>query len=563
MIKRIFGLCILLPQLLHAQLQEKTYPQGYFRNPLNVPIQLAGNYGELRPNHFHSGIDIKTQQQENLSVFAAADGYVSRIGVSHTGYGNVLYINHPNGYTTVYGHLNRFYPALEQYVKQQEYATESWATDLEIPVDKFPVKKGDFVAWSGNTGGSAGPHVHFEVRDTKTEKPLNPLLFGFDIPDNKAPDVYRIAIYDRDKSVYDQTPVILSVKKVNGEYVPTQPVVKVRAATAGLGINAVDRMSNAPNTYGIYEAILFDGNVLNSGFQMDNIGFNETRYINAHVDYKVKKGGGPWLQLLFSVPGNKLNIYKDINGDGSIDLSDGTPHPVKLVVKDAYGNASTVRFSLQQSGEPTPVPKCANTMYPESRNIFENNQVEFCLEEPALYDRICFNYAELSTVANAYSPTLRLHTPLVPLQNSFALYIKPEREIPAAQKSKVVMVREGLGETISSTTIDEGWYVGQFREFGNFHLEVDTIAPKIALLGGVKNGSDLSKATRISFSISDNSGIKSYRAELDGKWLMFSRKSNVITYTFDEHCRPGKHSLRMIVTDIAGNTNEQTITFTR
>lgn len=564
MIKRIFGLCILLPQLLHAQLPEKNYPQGYFRNPLAVPIQLAGNYGELRPNHFHAGIDIKTQQRENLPVYAAADGYVSRIGVSHTGYGNALYITHPNGYTTVYGHLNRFFPALEQYVKEQQYSTESWATDLNIPPDKFPVKKGDFVAWSGNTGSSGGPHVHFEIRDTETEHPLNPLLFGFDIPDTRAPEIYRIAIYDMDRSIYDQSPLILPVKKVGDEYVPATPLIKVKTALAGIGLNAVDRMSNVPNSYGIYEVVMFDKDVPNSGFQIDNIGFDETRYINAHTDYKVRKGGGPWLQLLFSVPGNKLNVYKDVQGDGTIDLSDGTPHQVKLLVKDAYGNSSTVKFTLQQSGDAPEPTRCANTMYAESRNIFENNQVEFFLEENSLYDRICFNYAEIPAgeKSKAKSSIFRLHTALVPLHSYFTLHLKPDSPIPADLQQKLVMVREGLGETIVSTTFEKGWYVGQFREFGNFHLEVDTIAPKITLLE-VKNGADLSKASKISFAISDNSGIKAYRAELDGKWLMFSRKGNVISYTFDEHCKPGKHSLRLLVTDIAGNTKEQTITFRR
>jgi hypothetical protein len=563
MMKRIFGLCCLLPQLLHAQLPGKNYPQGYFRNPLNIPIQLAGNFGELRPNHFHAGIDIKTQQRENLPVHAAADGYVSRIGVSHTGYGNVLYITHPNGYTTVYGHLNRFFPALEQYVKEQEYSQESWATDLKLPANKFPVKKGDFVAWSGNTGGSAGPHVHFEIRGTQSEKPLNPLLFGFDIPDSRAPDVYRIAIYDMDKSIYDQTPVILPLKKVNGEYVTTQAVIPVKAANAGLGINAVDRMGVAPNSYGIYEVVLFDRDVPNSGFQLDNIAFEDSRYINAHVDYKVKKSGGPYLQLLFSLPGNKLDIYKDVQGDGTLDLSDGKPHAVKLLVKDAYGNSSTVKLSLKQSGESSELPKCANTMYAESRNIFENNQVEFFLEEPALYDQICFNYSELPAAAKAYSATFHLNTPVVPVHTYFTLRLKPDRAVPAALQSKMVMVREGLGEDVAATTYEDGWYTGKFRDFGNFHLEADTVAPKIAMLSAVKNGANLSKAAKLLFSISDNSGIKNYRAELDGHWLMFSRKSNVITYTFDEHCPSGAHNLKLTVTDIAGNVSTKTFNFTR
>ncbi|WP_161596918.1 M23 family metallopeptidase [Chitinophaga vietnamensis] len=564
--RRVIGLFCLLPQLLHAQSYGpvKNYPQGYFRNPLNIPIELAGNFGELRPNHFHSGMDIKTQQKENLAVHAAADGYVSRIGVSHTGFGNVLYITHANGYTTVYAHLNRFFPALEQYVKQQQYKAESWASDLEIPQGMFPVKKGDFVAWSGNTGGSAGPHLHFEIRNTQTEKPLNPLLFGFNIEDERAPDVYRIAIYDRSRSIYEQQPLMVAVKKVGSTYVPAQPVLKVRAAKAGVAVSAVDRINSAPHIYGIYEVTMFDNEVPNIDFQLDNIGYEETRYLNAHIDYKIKKNDGPYLQLVFPLLGNKLDIYHDLKGDGTINLADGAVHEIKLLVKDAYGNTSTVKFGLQQAGPDEPEKPCANTMYPDSRNIFENNQVEFYLDENALYDKICFNYQEIPTSSpKAYSNIYKLHTALVPIHDYFDLRIRPSKPVPEHLRDKIVMVREALGSNNTSGTVFEnGWYKGTFRDFGNFHLEVDTVAPKVTPLG-VKPGANLARAAKLSFAMNDASGIKSYRAELDGKWLMFSRRANVLTYTFDEHCQPGPHVLVMKVTDLAGNTGTYRLSFKR
>ncbi|RAJ85896.1 peptidase M23-like protein [Chitinophaga dinghuensis] len=563
--KNVIGIFCLLPTLLSAQTPgvEKNYPQGYFRNPLNIPIELAGNFGELRPNHFHSGMDIKTQQKENLPVHAAADGYVSRIGVSHTGFGNVLYITHPNGYTTVYAHLNTFFPALQAYVKHQQYQNESWATDLEIPAGKFPVRKGDLVAYSGNTGGSAGPHLHFEIRNTASEKPLNPLLFGFNIADTKAPDVYRIAVYDRERSIYEQQPLMIPVKKVGNTYVTTQPVIHVNAAKAGLALTAVDRMNNAPNTYGIYEATLIHNNEPDIDFELDNIGYDETRYLNAHIDYKVKKGGGPYLQLMFSLPGNHLDIYHDLKGDGTIDLSDGAVHQMELQVKDAYGNMSVVKFALQQSGEPTAPRTCANTMYPDSKNIFENNQVELYLDERALYDNICFRYAEIpANGPKDKSNDYQLHTALVPVHDFFDVRLKANKPIPEDLQSKVVMVREGEGSGTSATKLENGWYIGNFRDFGKFHLEIDTIAPKVTPLG-IKPGAVLSKAGKISFAMNDASGIKSYRGELDGKWLMFSRKGNVLTYTFDEHCAPGTHTLVMTVTDIAGNEGTYRLTFKR
>ncbi|MGX5820136.1 peptidoglycan DD-metalloendopeptidase family protein [Chitinophaga lutea] len=561
--KRAIVMLLLAPQMLRAQeLPEKNYPKGYFRNPLNVPIELAGNFGELRPNHFHSGLDLKTQQRENLPVHAAAEGYVSRVGVSHLGFGNVLYVTHPNGYTTVYAHLNKFYPLLDEYVTRKQYEQESWAVDLPIPQGLFPVKKGEFIAWSGNTGGSAGPHLHFEIRDTKTEKPLNGMLFGFPIPDTRDPEISRIVIYDRHLSLYEQTPVVVPVRKTAAGYVPTRPTVKLPAEKVGLGISALDRQSNSPNPNGIYEAMIIEHGKVNSGFQLDNIGYDETRYLNAHIDYAMKKGGGPYVQLLFSLPGNALDIYKDVEGDGTIDLSDGQPHPLTIRVKDAYGNSSDVKITLQHEGAAPVKPECANTMYPGSRNIFENNDVEFYLEEGSLYDDICFRYQVLPN-ADAFSNTFRLHTALVPVHYNFGLRIRPKKAVPAHLQDKMVIRRKGLGEGVSAAVFEDGWYKGTFRDLGDFWLEADTTRPRITPLGALKPGANLSKTARIAFSMNDNSGIKSYRAELDGKWLRFSRKSNVISYTFDAYCPPGNHTLKIFVTDIAGNESTYTLNFKR
>src|SRR5215216_4100454 len=189
------------------------YPQNYFRNPLNIPMQLVANFGELRTNHWHMGLDIRTQQKQNLPVYAAAEGYIARVKIEPGGFGRAIYINHPNGYTTLYAHLNAFFPALDQYIKQRQYELESWNVTLELKPDQFSVKKGDFLAYSGNTGGSQAPHLHFEIRRTADEINLNPLLFGLPLLDNTSPGILRLAVYDRTKSVYEQAPRIIPVKK--------------------------------------------------------------------------------------------------------------------------------------------------------------------------------------------------------------------------------------------------------------------------------------------------------------------------------------------------------------
>ncbi|RYZ19658.1 MAG: M23 family metallopeptidase, partial [Sphingobacteriales bacterium] len=216
----VFTGCMLAAQLLRAQEQ---YPRGYFRNPLDIPITLAGNFAECRPNHFHTGLDLKTNERENLNVYAAADGYVSRVSISHSGYGNAVYITHPNGYTTLYGHLNDFFPALQQYVVSQQYAKETWNIDLNMNAGQFPVKKGQLIALSGTTGGSTGPHVHFEIRDSKTEHVLNAALFGFAINDNIPPVAGSIAVY-REGSVYEQNAQLYPLKKGADGYSTLKPL---------------------------------------------------------------------------------------------------------------------------------------------------------------------------------------------------------------------------------------------------------------------------------------------------------------------------------------------------
>ena len=193
------------------------YPQDYFRDPLDIPMSLAANFGELRPNHYHMGLDIRTRHRENLPVHAAADGYIARVEIQPEGFGQAIYIRHPNGYTTVYGHLRQFTPALAAYVREQQYRQQSWQADLTIPPGLFPVKKGELIAYSGNTGGSQGPHLHFEIRLTAGDINLNPLLFGLPVPDHTPPVILRLAWYDRNQGIYDQSPHILPVRKSAGK----------------------------------------------------------------------------------------------------------------------------------------------------------------------------------------------------------------------------------------------------------------------------------------------------------------------------------------------------------
>lgn len=542
----------------------KDYPKGYFAWPVQATKALAANFGELRPNHYHMGLDCKTDQKENKLILAAADGYIAKVKIEPFGFGRCIYINHPNGLTTLYAHLNDFYPELENYIKQQQYKMESWKLFLEnIPANLFPVKKGQFIAYSGNTGGSQGPHLHFEIRDTKTDKVLNPLLFDFPITDNVAPDVLRVAVYDRNISTYNQSPKMYPLKKINGVYTTVPGLIIQNTDKVSFGITAYDRYTGSTNQNGIYEADLYDNDQPVSGFQLDSISYDETRYLNAHIDYRLKAAGGPYVQHLSRLPGYPPSVYKDVSSSGVINLSDDKVHDILIKVKDANGNTSLIKFNIQRSAagvKTYPSQSSTKVFVPNYMNVFENNNVSFYLSENKIYDTVYFNYNEMNGAGG--KKIYQLHNGYVPIHSFFSVNIK---NTGAAHPDKIVMHRFWNNKKdFEKTTNKNGWYSAEFKALGNFELVEDTIPPVITPVG-FRSGMNAAKLSRIAFIIKDNTEeVENFRAELDGKWLRFSNdKGKTFIYKFDEHCPPGEHELKISVEDLAGNKTEKVYTFTR
>ncbi len=549
-----FGFFLIVLFFARIGSAQPNYPQNYFRHPLNIPMQLVGNFGEIRTNHWHMGLDIRTQQRVNVPVYAAAEGFISRILVEPGGFGQAIYIDHPNGFTTLYAHMNAFFPALKAYVEKQQYEKESWPINLSLPPELFPVKKGTYIGLSGSTGGSQGPHVHFEIRDTKTENVLNPLLFKFPIPDGVPPSISRLAMYNRNKSTYEQNPQLLTLKRSGSTYTITENAVRVGSDKISFAIGATDRFSGMNNPNGIYSArILVDGKPV-SEFIHDDISYPDSRYINAQLDLPYKLKGRGNLQHISPLPGGHEIPYNVFNGDGIIYLNDNQPHRVVIEVRDANLNLSRIQFDVQYDERLAKnyLPSPEEKLIPNHVNIFEKENFELFTTELTIYDTITINFKESSNGAEgSVSSLFSFLNHTIPSHDHVTVRIKPNQDITEELKDRIVIKNIAGSRTyLQKATWQNGWLSAKFRQFGTYQAFIDNDPPTVNSVPA-----DLSKSKRIVFTPKDNFNvIKSFRAELNGKWLCFTNdKGRTWIYTFDENFPKGEHDLKLTIEDEAGN----------
>jgi hypothetical protein len=556
-----FYSCIVSGQLF----QPATYPQGIFRNPLDIPIRLAANFGELRENHYHMGLDIRTEHRENLPVFAAADGYVFRIKIEPFGFGQAIYIRHPNGYVSLYAHLNAFYPALADYIKQKQYELERWDIALDLPAGLLTVKKGQLIAYSGNMGGSQGPHLHFEIRTYPEDVNLNPMLFGLPVEDNVPPVIRSLSVYDRNRSFYEQVPSFVPAKREASKYGIGLPELIVRTPNPGFGISGFDTQSGSNNPNGIFQGIIYDNGEAVSGFQMNRISYNDTRGINAHIDYPTRARGGPYYQLLFRMPGYNHSIYKESLPGGYLHLEDGKPHQIRIELRDAYGNVSTLEFKARYvPAEKTDVMITGKTFYPGMIDGIESSGAAFYLGEKCLYDSLHIAYGEMpDNGKDVVSALYHFGNTRVPLADTMTARIKLPKTVTAKQHVLMQWI-DGIDYEVKKPEWMGDWATATFRSFGNFRLVLDTEPPLISVPGITENA-NLQKSSRIAVVVRDNyRKIKNFRATLDGKWLLFTNdKAKTFIYHFDEHCKAGKHELKIYAEDEAGNSTVEVVHFVR
>ena len=444
--------------------------------------------------------------------------------------------------------------AVQHYLKSRQYDLESWKVDIVVPEESIQVQKGQLIGYTGNTGASQGPHLHFEVRDSRTENCYNPLRFDLSIIDAIAPSIYKLAFYDRDKSIYEQSPIVVPFVKNGKIYKPLSDIV-LPFQKVFIAIQADDRINGAANRYGIYKATLFDQQEVVTSFEMEDIGYDKTRYLNGHIDYIRKLMGGPYYQMLFPSMGFGAEIYSPKPSVKFIEIAD-TIKEFSIVVSDIYGNSSTASFNLKgTSGVSLAKTNDENRMQPGVVNFFEDELVRFVFPEDAFYDAFNFNYKiGASADRGAVSFQIQAIPENIPVQHYFDVSIKPDRAGVLLNPDRIIMKRTGRGRSeVKKAKLEKDFYAASFRDFGSFQLIQDLEPPTI--VSNVFSGKTVTGSTRITIDVADNNRvIKNFEARLDDKWILFYPTGNRYYYYPDEHFPPGEHKLSVVVIDEAGNT---------
>lgn len=557
---------------------DSAYPQDYFRLPLDLPVSLSGSFGELRSNHFHTGLDFRTRQTTGHPVHAAAGGYISRLVEGAWGFGKAVYVDHPNGYTTVYGHLESFMPEAAAAMKAYQYEHETFAADISFGPGELPVKKGQLIAWSGNSGSSGGPHLHFEIRHTQSEEPINPLLFGFPVPDHVRPFISGLFIYPLgDSSLVNGSRFRagFSLAKAGESRYVVKPAQTIRVkGRIGFGIIATDQFDGAPNRNGNYAIELKKNGQTIYYSETDRLNFANNRALNAHIDYGAYLLDRRRIQKSFVSPGNPLQIYKRLSNRGSAWFSTPGEYEMEYIVSDVAGNRSVLTFTLTSpdvpgngtaNGSGSETGDTVSTFYYDRPNTYAAPEFRLSMDANTLYDNIGFRYDTAPAPEDAFSLLHKVHEETVPAHRSFEISIKTHPGFSDTARALVI----DQDRRAFSTVWKDGWAKATVNRFGEFHVTVDDTPPRIRPIN-ISAGKNMAGNSAIVLRISDDlSGIKSFRGTIDGKWVLMELdgKTATLKHVFDERTPSkggaGKHTFRLLVTDMKNNTAEYEAVFTR
>ena len=549
---RFFLFYLLFCSTLFAQ---NNFPKDYFSPPLDIPMQLSGNFGELRPNHFHAGFDFKTQQKEGLKVYASAEGYVSRIKISTFGNGKTIYITHPNGYTTVYAQLQKAVGPIQDFITTTHYKEQSFEIEMYLKPGEIPIKKGEWIAVSGNTGASEGPHLHYEIRDSKTEFVINPMLFGFDsgFRDTKKPVISGLYVYPLFSSTVNTSkrPILLNTAlQKDGTYLADKVLAN---GSIGFGIIANDYDDVSFNKNGVYSVNSFLNGQPKFGYQFDTHSFDDMRYVNALIDYAKYKKTGQRVQKLFMKNKYDLAFIKTDETKGQITPTPNLDNVYRIEVADFFGNKSEITVPIQYDSSAALIPAepvVSNYFLVANKdNIFEKENASVFFSAGTFYDDFALNF-------DVRDKTLYLHDDSVPAHSNFTISLTDTTLSKELLEKTFIARLDGEQINYNSTYRKDSVFSAKVKTLGKYKLVTDTLAPKVSIAKPIE-GKWVSQDA-IQLQISDaGSGIKTYNGFLNGQWVLFEydNKTRTITHYFnDDFLLNGANELKVIVTDAMGNS---------
>lgn len=548
------------------------YEETNFVSPLGIDLVLAGNFAEMRSNHFHTGLDIKTNGREGYKIYAIDSGYISRINISHWGYGNALYITHSNGYTSVYAHLSTFPEKVLDYIRKKQFSKESETIEVYPGKGDLPVSKSEVVAYSGNSGSSSAPHLHFEIRETESENPVNPLLFKFDIKDTRKPVLLDVKVYPLEGGLINgkRKEYNIDLSGENGNYKRQYDLPITFRGNVGLAVNTIDYLDGAGNQCGIYtiELIVDKDTIFKQ--KMEKLDFSTNRYINTHSDYLDYRINKQSYHKSFLSENNKLEIYDLIKNKGRISFQDTLVHEFKYIVKDVYGNASIASFSMKSEGEGKPelVTFEEGMIDASSRTLVSEDGFEAELPKYAVYEDLKYQYSQ-DKVSNSFAPLHQFHDDYTPIQKYFVLRLKTVG-IPEGMEEKALVVEMSKNRKVAYAKGGEykdGWVETEVRSFGDYTVKLDTVPPSITPVN-ISEGKSMGEQKDVVFKISDNlSGIEDYDIYIDGLWKLafYNVKKGTLTLPLDDYNKIGKgnHELKIVIVDERKNVSMQVINFSR
>ena len=528
--------------------------QNNQRNPLDYETILSGTFGELRSNHFHSGIDIKTKGKEGSKVYAFSKGYVSRIKISKGGYGKAIYIKHSDGKTSVYAHLKRFSKKIETIVKNEQYKKEDYEIEIFPALNEIKILDNELIAYSGNTGGSSGPHLHFEIRDIN-QKPLNPLSYGIDVKDSKTPSILGLRLYSlyKNREIKDYKNLTLYKRDKNTFITDTVNSI----GTLGFGIQTFDRQDLASNKNGVYKINTYIDNDTLVSIDFSKFSFDETKHINRYIDYSEFKRNKRRFQKLFVQKNNPLSIYKTERNHGVISLIESNKHLIKIEVLDFKKNITKIFVPIKGN--------CNNDILNNDNDIkigginklFINRNKKYFINQhnsSINIEKGTF-YNNIFIKKNSTIDTLDLGTDTVPLLKSIIIKFKK----PDYKNSYIGLTNDKTKRlSYVSSTIRKDSIIAYTKRLGKYIVSRDTIKPTITPLGFSKNDW-ISNLNYLKFQVKDaQTGIENYRASINNKWILMEplNKNGVIIYDFNDNIiNKSKNVFKIEVSDNVGNTS--------